>query len=71
MRQEAKAVNMVNFVHLKRNDQHLSFVYGQRRYLKSRVAAAPRRASLDSTADCSRLWLLMVPVPMICRDRFH
>ena len=38
---------------------------------KSRVAAAPRRASLDSTADCFRLWLLMLPVPMICRDGFH
>ena len=45
-------MNMVNFVHLKRNDQHLSFVYGQRRYLyrEWQLHLVGRRLILPRTA---------------------
>ena len=50
MRQEA-SVNLVNFVHLKRNDQHLSFVYGQRCYLREwQLHLVGRRLILLRTA---------------------
>ena len=50
MKRKSETVNLVNFVHLNRNDQHLGFAYvASAAIYKSRVAAAPRRASLDST----------------------
>jgi hypothetical protein len=70
MSRKSEAVNLVNFVHLKRNDQRLS--YGHEEV----AAEAPWQlyfvgSSRDPTADCFRLWLSMLPVQMICRDGFH